>query len=377
SSLEKLGFKVKISENCNQKTMKKAIDNFGKTAKKYDVALFFYAGHGVQVSGNNYLVPIDAKLHNEEVVEYDCVRAERILAKMKNAGTKINIVILDACRDNPFELSWNRGTKGSGLASMNAPVGSIIAYATSPGETASDGKGKNGLYTSALLKHLETPDITIEEMFKRVRVTALSISNNKQLTWESTSLRGNFYFKIRDLYNSKIEPINEIDVDSKECKILRCIPKQVFVRESEGVIATGKAISEPFSGKPSNRFTVQDVRDEKLIIDKATNLMWQATSINTRMTWAGSKIYVNKLRYANYTDWRLPTLEELGSLIEKKRDKKGHFIFAEFIIRGSRCWSSDWGENSNDVWYIDFSLPMAATMPDYREYSILAVRQNQ
>jgi len=192
--LEKLGFKVLKCENGNQKKMKKAIDEFGKKLKSYNVGLFFYAGHGIQVRGNNYLIPIGAKLENENDVEYDTVRADRVLSKMESAGCTTNIVILDACRDNPFERTWRRNTKGIGLAFMNAPAGSIIAYATSPGSTASDGIEKNGIYTSAILDNIQIPNITIEQMFKRVRQRTIELSNNKQVPWETTSLRGNFYF---------------------------------------------------------------------------------------------------------------------------------------------------------------------------------------
>ena len=195
NALKKLEFTVIKYQNCNQKTIKRAIKEFGKKLKKFDVGLFFYAGHGIQVDGNNYLIPVDADLDNENDVEYDCVRADRILAKMESAGSKSNIVILDACRDNPFERSWRRGVKGKGLAFMNAPSGSIIAYATSPGNTAADGSGVNGLYTSALLEHINTPNITIEDMFKRVRNTVLIKSGSRQVPWESTSLTGYFYFK--------------------------------------------------------------------------------------------------------------------------------------------------------------------------------------
>jgi len=195
--LEDLDFKVFIYENSNQRIMKKAIGTFGSNLSSYDVGLFFFAGHGVQVKGINYLIPVDAILKNENDVEYDCIRADRVLAKMENAGSQTNIVILDACRDNPFERSWQRGLKGKGLAFMNAPSGSFIAYATSPGNTASDGIGmNNGLYTTAILEHIKTPNITIEQMFKRVRVSLMDRSLNKQVPWEATSLRGDFYFNI-------------------------------------------------------------------------------------------------------------------------------------------------------------------------------------
>ena len=193
-ALRNIGFEVSEYTNANQKDIKKAIDEFGKKLKLYDVGLFFYAGHGVQVKGSNYLVPVDANLSSENDVEYDCVNAERVLANMEDAGSKVNIVVLDACRNNPFERSWTRSTQGKGLAFMNAPSGSLIAYATSPGTTASDGSGKNGLYTSALLKHLATPNITILEMFQQVRSTVMKESHDMQVPWESTSLKGNFYF---------------------------------------------------------------------------------------------------------------------------------------------------------------------------------------
>ena len=128
-------------------------------------------------------------------MEYDCVRADRVLAKMEAAGSDTNIVILDACRDNPFERSWRRSGKGGGLAFMNAPSGSLIAYATSPGQTAADGAGANGIYTGALLEHIQTQGISILQMFQRVRSDVMNRTGDHQVPWESTSLRGDFFFK--------------------------------------------------------------------------------------------------------------------------------------------------------------------------------------
>ena len=200
-ALTSLGFKVLEHEDLGQSDMKRAIDEFGNMLSQYDVSLVFYAGHGIQVNGNNYLIPIDAKISSKKDVEYNAIDAGRILSKMEGSKSKTNIIILDACRNNPFERSWNRAVKinggGGGLAFMNAPTGSLIAYSTAPGSTASDGEiGTNGVYTSALLEHMKTPNITIEEMFKRVRVTVEAKTNKKQVSWESTSLKGNFFFKI-------------------------------------------------------------------------------------------------------------------------------------------------------------------------------------
>ena len=193
--LEQLGFTVLKYEDCSQDTMKRAIDKFGRQLKTKDVGLFFYAGHGVQVDGYNYLLPIDAKLENENDAEYDCIRAPRILAKMESAASRTNIVILDACRANLFQKSWRRGGKRSGLAFMNAPSGSLIAYSTAPGKTAFDGRGTNSPYTQAILQYIDVPNITIIQMFQKVRETVMIQSDKKQIPWESTSLRGDFYFR--------------------------------------------------------------------------------------------------------------------------------------------------------------------------------------
>jgi hypothetical protein len=198
-ALEDVGFTVLSYLNADLRTMKKAMDDFGEKLKDYDVGLFYYAGHGLQVRGNNFLIPVDASLQVEQDVDYDCVDAGRLLGKMEAAGTSTNIIILDACRDNPFERSWSGRSAGKtqGLAFMNAPSGSIIAYATSPGKTASDGTGKNGLYTEAILKYIKEPKMPIEDFFKNVRAEVETKSNKKQTPWESTSLKGNFYFKLK------------------------------------------------------------------------------------------------------------------------------------------------------------------------------------
>ena len=196
--LEKVGFEVQSYIDADQKTVKMAMDQFGEKLEGHQIGLFYYAGHGIQVNGNNYIVPVDANLYMENDVEYDCVEVGRILGKMEDSGCETNIIILDACRDNPFERKWSgRSVKTQGLAFMNAPSGSIIAYSTSPGKTASDGTGENGLYTSALLKYMQVPNLILEDIFKNVRSEIEKVSDGKQTPWESTSLKGSFYF-IRD-----------------------------------------------------------------------------------------------------------------------------------------------------------------------------------
>jgi hypothetical protein len=192
--LENQGFKVIRVEDVTTRDMKAAIDNFGRELENYDVGLFYYAGHGIQVKGLNYLVPVDANIQSEAQVEYDCIQADRVLSFMEVAQTDVNIIILDACRNNPFKTAWSRSGNTEGLAFMNAPSGTLIAYSTAPGKTASDGSGANGLYTEALLQEINNPDLTIMQVFQRVRNKVGERSGKAQIPWESTSLTGDFYF---------------------------------------------------------------------------------------------------------------------------------------------------------------------------------------
>ena len=194
--LKKLGFEVYSYKNLNGSQMKRAIDEFGSKLKGNDVGLFYYAGHGLQAKGYNYLIPVDAQLTTEEQVEYDCVRADRVLALMETSGTKVNVIVLDACRNNPFERSWTRSPSGRGLAFMNAPTGTLIAYSTAPGNTASDGSGSNSPYTTAVLENIQIPNLTIIQMFQNVRNVVSQRTKKQQIPWESTSLTGDFYFNL-------------------------------------------------------------------------------------------------------------------------------------------------------------------------------------
>lgn len=190
-ALNRLGFKVINVQNASQKQMFDAVRQFGD-ALHGGVGLFYYAGHGVQVKGRNFLIPIDAAIEREDEVPYKAFDVGLVLEKMEAAKNPLNIVILDACRNNPFARGSRSAT--TGLAQMDAPTGSIVAFATAPGAEAADGAGANGLYTSYLLKHMATPGLKVEDVFKRTRVAVKQDSAGRQIPWESTSLEGDFYF---------------------------------------------------------------------------------------------------------------------------------------------------------------------------------------
>jgi tetratricopeptide (TPR) repeat protein len=192
TALRKAGFTVDLKLNASQRQLQDAVTAFGDKLRGGGAGLFYFAGHGVQIKGRNFLMPVGADIKREDEVPYKAVDVQMVLDKMETAKNRVNIVILDACRDNPFARSTR--SAGGGLGSMDAPIGSLVAFATAPGSVASDGKGDNGLYTQHLLANLEKSGLPIEEVFKRVRLGVRLDSNGQQIPWENTSLEGDFYF---------------------------------------------------------------------------------------------------------------------------------------------------------------------------------------
>jgi TPR repeat protein len=194
STLRSFGFDVALHENTSYKDMRRAIIEFGNRLRDSGVGVFYYAGHGLQVNGRNYMVPVDAVIQGDAEVAVEAVDVDNILSRMETARNRLNIVILDACRDDPFTRSFRSPVQG--LASIDAPIGTLIAYATAPGRVAQDasGEGANGLYTSELLKAIKIPGLRIEDVFKRVRQEVVKKTEGKQVPWEASSLTGDFSF---------------------------------------------------------------------------------------------------------------------------------------------------------------------------------------
>lgn len=193
SQLQKLGFTVILKKDANLRGMEDALTDFGDRLKRGGVGLFFYAGHGLQVGGANYLVPIGARINRESDIRYETLDAGKILDEMANANNGLNIVILDACRDNPYSRSFRNAARGLAIVS-NAPAGTFVSYSTSPGNVASDGDGHNSPYTAALLRYMTEPGQPVEQVFKKVRQTLTTQSGGRQIPWELSSLQGNFFF---------------------------------------------------------------------------------------------------------------------------------------------------------------------------------------
>jgi len=196
ASLKDVGFDVVEHLNADQITMKRAIQNFGDRldeAGKDATGLFYYAGHGVQVGGENYLIPVDAAIKRESDVTIEAVSTTAVLAVLDFARNELNLVIMDACRNNPFARSFRSATRG--LARMDAPRGTLIAYATAPGDVAQDGAGDNSPYSAALAEAMQRPSVPVEQMFKTVRRDVMAETANAQVPWEASSLTGDFFFQ--------------------------------------------------------------------------------------------------------------------------------------------------------------------------------------
>src|SRR5215831_19277101 len=207
ATLGSLGFTVTKLENASKSQMAEAIHQFGESIKRGGVGLFYFAGHGVQVNGENFLIPVDDDIQDKSQVATKGIEAKLMLQAMSNAKNRLNVVILDACRNNPFAQnasralvptgntdSRTRSDSASGLAPMEALVGTLIAFATAPESVAADGSGKNGVYTENLLRNITEPGLRIEDVFKRTRFAVRQETGGRQVPWENTSLEGDFYF---------------------------------------------------------------------------------------------------------------------------------------------------------------------------------------
>jgi uncharacterized caspase-like protein len=192
-TLTSLGFEVSLRLDADRAALDSAVAQYvDQLARRKCVGLFYYAGHGIQLAWKNYLLPVDADLASAADVQRQGFELNAVVAGLTRAANPFNLIILDACRDNPF--GEGRQLEQKGLSQMDAPLGSLLAYATAPGNTASDGEGANGLYTENLLREIRVREARVEDVFKRVRLAVRRASKGAQIPWESTSLEDDFYF---------------------------------------------------------------------------------------------------------------------------------------------------------------------------------------
>lgn len=254
--LKKLDFNVISQLDGGKAAMENAIRSYGELlAKSKGVGLFYFAGHGLQVSWRNFLVPVDANLGSADDIPRQTVDLAALLGGIGKAGNPMNIVILDACRDNPFGGDLK---SGKGLSQMDAPIGTLLAYATAPGNVASDGSGANGLYTENLLREIRTPEAKIEDVFKRVRLAVRRASQGQQIPWESTSLEDDFYF---------LPPANLKKLSEEE--LARQFAEESAVWEKAGQANQIAAVEDYLKRYPSGHFSeLAQVRLDRMLAKK-------------------------------------------------------------------------------------------------------------
>lgn len=232
--LRQAGFRVTLKIDAPRRDLQEAIRGFGDALArdKRAIGVFYYAGHGVQLNWRNFMLPVDAHIQRPADIAAQGVDVGLLLEGLSRARNPLNLVILDACRNNPFGPDFR--TSDRGLSQLDAPPGTLLAYATAPGNTADDGEGEHGLYTDNLLKEMKVPGAPVEDVFKRVRLAVRRASGGAQIPWESTSLEGDFSFvggSGRDLQREQKEFEADLEAWNSLRQVTTSEPLEAFIRQ--------------------------------------------------------------------------------------------------------------------------------------------------
>ncbi len=266
--LEELGFAVEVLENAGLQAMEDAIRAFDLRLRTGGVGVFYYAGHAVQVDGVNYLIPVGAEIRAESEIRYKSVNLGFLLDHMGEARNRLNIVILDACRDNPFRSF--RSLK-RGLAETKTPIGTLIAYATAPGGVAADGTGRNGVFTEHLLAALRIPGLTIEQVMKRTRRAVIEATADQQVPWTASSLVGEFIPRPLPAERSDLELQRKAESTPKEIvSTLSSEPEPEEQQPKHGERWQEEAVGMWFRYLPEGTFQMGSPESEKERFDDET-----------------------------------------------------------------------------------------------------------
>jgi uncharacterized caspase-like protein len=259
SALKASGFDVVLGIDVDKRDFDSRIRSFTQLLETADVAVLFYAGHGLQVGGRNFLIPVDAKLQSERELDFDAVSLDFILKQMElGRADKTNIVFLDACRDNPFagNLARSMGTRsasiGKGLAQAETGVGTFIAYSTQPGNVAVDGKGRNSPFTAALTKNIKESNNNLTSVMIEVRKDVLAATGGKQVPWDHSALTGEFYFKEGAATANRSAAV-EVDPE---------------VKKKSDVEQTGNIVALAQARERLRQLTEENKEDQQRIFDK-------------------------------------------------------------------------------------------------------------
>jgi hypothetical protein len=266
-ALSGVGFDVILGLDLSKSAFDGKVRDFARALEKSDVGLFFYAGHGLQIAGKNHLVPVDAKLQVVRDLDFEAISLDFVLKQMElDRDGKINIVFLDACRDNPLarNLARSLGTRsaaiGQGLAQVEAGVGTFIAFSTQPGSVALDGEGRNSPFTAALVKDLRLPDRNLTAVMIEVRKDVLAVTGGRQVPWDQSALTGDFYFQLAAAPGTLPRP----DADAVQRRLRELeeeLKKRSDPQQTANVVALAQARERLRQSEEANR------QDQKRIFD--------------------------------------------------------------------------------------------------------------
>jgi hypothetical protein len=353
-ALKDLGFEVICKVDAGREEMDAAVQEFYRNLNLAQAGFFYYAGHGMQIHGRNYLFPVDIQVQSSADVKHRAIETNWILAKMEDSGSKVNIVVLDACRDNPF-----RGLRGAGdgLAPIQCVRGSFIAYATSPGSVAQDGTGRNGIYTSHLLKNIKRPGLTVEEVFREVRKGVAESTNYEQVPWDSSSLLGAFYMAGTgpgaDAAEKRRLEQEQARIDSERRELDRLKAeierKSQQVQEKKTDLASvpqkPKPATAPMAASELARDGVYVAYANGTVLDNRTNLMWPSNDTGIAILEQNLKEYTENYHLAGYQDWRVPTVDELRTIYNPgTKNEYGYSVTKLIRVSGEWLWAdAGWG----------------------------------
>ena len=266
-ALTEVGFEVIVGLDLGKPALDAKVRDFARALDKADVALFFYAGHGLQASGRNYLMPVDARLQGERDLDFEAVSVDFVLKQMElEREGKTNVVFLDACRDNPLarNLARSMGTRsaaiGQGLAQVQTGVGTFIAYSTQPGNVALDGQGRNSPFTAALAKGLREPGRNLTSVMIEVRKDVLAVTGGKQVPWDHSALTGDFYFHLAAAPGTLPKP----DADATQRRLRELeeeLKKKSDPQQTANIVALAQARERLRQSEEANK------QDQKKIFD--------------------------------------------------------------------------------------------------------------
>ncbi|TGE01670.1 caspase family protein [Methylobacterium nonmethylotrophicum] len=275
-ALQRLGFSVQTVLDPNKLAMEVSVRQFGEDARKSDVAVFFYAGHALEVAGRSWLLPVTTRIENPRDLRFEALDLEAIMEQTES-GAKINLIFLDACRDNPLQRRLSTGGRDlprAGLGQVSAGVGTLIAFATAPGMIASDGKGPNSPFTTALLKYIEQPGLEIRQMLSAVRRDVREMTAGKQIPWENSALEGEFFFQPKDKLSIKSQRSSdqELSKNDKTNTQDNIITKLHSLIPGRSLDALNTSVREYIDAKPN----------KAIAISYGRNGTWKATRRNSQ-----------------------------------------------------------------------------------------------